>query len=219
MKKLESTFINMVVVLTAVTMVAVALLAWVNQLTAVAIEEAKAAKLSAGIAEVIADFDNNPALNPDTVELGGAQYIIYQARKGGAPSGVAVEASDPKGFSGPIRVLVGFDNEGTVLNYSILASQETPGLGSKADIWFKKGQRGDVTGMNPGVKPLTVHKDGGEVDAITASTITTRAFLRAVNNAYLAWQHKGTDTDAASGATNVSATSGATGKTGKENQQ
>ena len=63
----------------------------------------------------------------------------------------------------------------------------------------KKGGKGDIIGKNPGEKPLTVSKDGGDIDAITASTITSRAFLLAVNNAYAAY--KGQQVDAASGAT------------------
>ena len=85
------------------------------------------------------------------------------------------------------QVLVGFDAEGNVLNYSLLSHAETPGLGSKADVWFKDGGKGDITGMNPGQAPLAVSKDGGQVDAITASTITSRAFLNAVNAAYAAF--------------------------------
>lgn len=81
----------------------------------------------------------------------------------------------------------------------MLSHAETPGLGSKAADWFKKGGKGDITGMNPGQKALVVNKDGGQIDAITASTITTRAFLKAVNNAYAAYS--GQNVDGSSGAT------------------
>ena len=74
--------------------------------------------------------------------------------------------------------MVGFDKEGNIIDYSLLSHAETPGLGSKAADWFKKGGKGDITGMNPGAKALTVSKDGGQIDAITASTITSRAFLK-----------------------------------------
>ena len=77
---------------------------------------------------------------------------------------------------------------------------ETPGLGSKAADWFKKGNKGDITGMNPGEAALTVSKDGGKVDAITASTITSRAFLNAVNAAYAAYAGQET-ADGTTGAT------------------
>ena len=103
------------------------------------------------------------------------------------------------GFGGALNVLVGFDKDGNIIDYSLLSHAETPGLGSKAADWFKKGQKGDITGKNPGKGALVVNKDGGDVDAITASTITTRAFLNAVNNAYAAYS--GQNVDGASGAT------------------
>ena len=90
------------------------------------------------------------------------------------------------------------DAEGNIIDYSLLSHAETPGLGSKAADWFKKGGKGDITGKNPGQSLLKVTKDGGEIDAITASTITSRAFLQAVNNAYAVYM-KG-ETDASSGA-------------------
>jgi len=65
-----------------------------------------------------------------------------------------------------------------------LSSAETPGLGAKANTWFQKGQKGDIVGKNPGTCNFTVSKDGGEIDAITASTITSRAFLGAIKKAY-----------------------------------
>ena len=75
-------------------------------------------------------------------------------------------------------------------------------MGSKAADWFKKGQKGDITGMNPGENALVVSKDGGSVDAITASTITSRAFLSAVNAAYAAYAGQNTtETDGTTGAT------------------
>ena len=82
---------------------------------------------------------------------------------------------------------MGFDPEGKILGYTLLEHAETPGLGAKADKWFQKGEKGDIIGKSP-EKQLTVSKDGGEVDAITASTITSRAFLKAVNNAYAAFK-------------------------------
>ena len=112
--------------------------------------------------------------------------------------GPAVESS-ANGFGGALTVLVGFDNDGNIIDYSLLSHAETPGLGSKAADWFKKGAKGDITGKNPGEVALTVSKDGGQIDAITASTITSRAFLLAVNNAYAAYKNQ--YVDGASGAT------------------
>ena len=173
MKKLESSLKNMVIVLTGVTVVAGALLGYVNELTKEPIAQANAKALSDAIAIVVPGFDNNPAEAPETIELEGVTYKIYKATKGGEFIGAAVESS-ANGFGGALNVLVGFD-------------------------WFKKGVKGDITGMNPVQKALVVNKDGGQIDAITASTITTRAFLKAVNNAYAAYS--GQNVDGSSGAT------------------
>ena len=176
----------MVIVLTVVAVVAGLLLGYVNKLTAEPIAQANAKALSDAIALVVPGFDNEPAANPDTIEVDGVTYKIYKATKGDKFIGAAVESS-ANGFGGALTVLVGFDADGKIIDYSLLSHAETPGLGSKAADWFKKGGKGDITGKNPGDKPLTVSKDGGEIDAITASTITSRAFLKAVNAAYAAY--------------------------------
>lgn len=197
MKRLESSLKNMILSLTGFSIVAGGLLGWVNAATAEPIAQANAKALSDAIAVVIPGFDNNPAEEAETVEVEGTTYKIYPATQGGKPIGAAVEAS-ANGFGGTLTVLVGFDTEGNIIDYSLLSHAETPGLGSKASDWFKKGAKGDITGKNPGTQSLTVSKDGGEIDAITASTITSRAFLQAVNNAWAAYMNG--QVDATSGA-------------------
>lgn len=202
MKKLESSLKNMALALTGFSVVAGGLLGWVNDITTEPIAQANAKTLSDAIAVVVPEFDNNPAEAPEEVDLDGVIYKVYKATKGGEFVGAAVESSS-MGFGGEIKVLVGFDTEGNIKDYSLLAHAETPGLGSKAADWFKKGGKGDITGKNPGQTPLIVSKDGGEIDAITASTITSRAFLRAINNAYAAYKNQ--HVDGASGATQQAA--------------
>lgn len=187
----------MILSLTGFSIVAGGLLGWVNAATAEPIAQANAKALSDAIAVVIQGFDNNPAEEAETVEVEGTTYKIYPATQGGKPIGAAVEAS-ANGFGGTLTVLVGFDTEGNIIDYSLLSHAETPGLGSKASDWFKKGAKGDITGKNPGTQSLIVSKDGGEIDAITASTITSRAFLQAVNNAWSAYMNG--QVDATSGA-------------------
>ena len=189
----------MLLVLTGVTAVSVALLAWVNEITKEPIAAANAKTLSDAVSAVVPGFDNDPIADKKMQEVNGVQYAVYPATKSGEFIGAAVEAS-AMGFGGELKVLVGFDAQGNVLDYSLLSHVETPGLGSKAADWFKKGSKGDITGKNPGTSPLTVSKDGGEIDAITASTITSRAFLNAVNAAYAAYAGQNT-ADGATGAT------------------
>ena len=210
MKKLESSLKNMALALTGFSVVAGAILGWVNKVTAEPIAQANAKTLSDAIAVVVPGFDNNPAEAPETIDVDGVSYKIYKATKGGEFIGAAVESSSgaavessSMGFGGELKVLVGFDVEGNIIDYSLLSHAETPGLGSKAADWFKKGAKGDITGKNPGEAPLVVSKDGGQIDAITASTITTRAFLAAVNSAYGAYKNQ--HVDGTSGATQQAA--------------
>ena len=203
MKKLESTLTNMVLVLTGVAVVMGGILAFVNHLTEGPINDQKAKALADGIKTVMVS-DDIVVAKTDTVRQNDAKgqemtYIIYQARDAqGKELGAAVE-STTGGFGGDLKVLVGFDAEGKILGYTLLEHAETPGLGAKADKWFQRGEKGDIIGKTP-TEPLTVSKDGGQVDAITASTITSRAFLLAVNNAYNAYKATPA-TDAETGAT------------------
>jgi electron transport complex protein RnfG len=201
MKKLESSLLNMVLVLTLVAVIMGGVLAFVNHLTEGPISEQKEKALADGIKTVMVCNDlvvaktDEVKQNVDGKEL---TYIIYNVKDAqGKDLGAAVQSST-MGFGGDLKVLVGFDTEGKILGYTLLEHAETPGLGAKADQWFQKGQKGDIIGKDP-KEPLTVSKDGGQVDAITASTITSRAFLKAVNQAYNAY--KVTPVDAESGAT------------------
>ena len=194
MKKLPSTLPNMLCVLTLISVIAAGALAYVNKITAGPIEENKARTLAEGINSVLGVADAKVENTSEAEDANGNPVIIYMTDKG-----VAVQAIDPNGFGGKLSVLVGFAEEGTIKGYTVLDHAETPGLGAKAGFWFQKGEKGDIIGKNPGEKELTVSKDGGDVDAITASTITSRAFLRAVNVAYHAYAGASA-TDAQSGA-------------------
>ena len=191
MKKLESSLLNMAVVLTVISVIAGGLLAYVNGVTEGPIQEIKAKALADGIKAVL-QADEATVQQVDTIDGGVA--IVYKTDKG-----TAVQAVNNSAFGGSIKVLVGFDAEGNILGYNVLEHAETPGLGAKAGEWFQKGAKGDIIGKHPAKNNLTVSKDGGEVDAITASTITSRAFLGAVNSAYQAYQ--GGPVDANSSAT------------------
>ena len=172
----------MLIVLTLISVVAAGALAYVNQVTAGPIEENKARVLAEGINSVLGVSDAKVEATTEAEDANGNPVIIYATDKG-----VAVQSIDPNGFGGKLKVLVGFDEVGAIKGYTVLEHAETPGLGAKADFWFQKGEKGDIIGKNPGEKELTVSKDGGDVDAITASTITSRAFLRAVNVAFHAY--------------------------------
>ena len=195
MKKLPSTLPNMLLVLTLISVIAAGALAYVNTITAGPIDENKARTLAEGINSVLGVTDAQVKDTKTVQDANGNDVILYSTDKG-----MAVQAVDPNGFGGTLKVLVGFSEEGTIKGYTVLEHAETPGLGAKANFWFQKGEKGDIIGKNPGEKELTVSKDGGDVDAITASTITSRAFLRAVNVAFHAYAGASASADAQSGA-------------------
>ncbi len=199
MKKLKSTLPNMVIVLTAFTLLAGFLLGYVHEITAPAAEKAAADKRDAALKEVIREFNNNPTEEVEVIELqdGIPTVKIYPAKKDGELFGAAIESTTTKGFSGNFTIMVGMDKDGNILGYSVTKHSETAGLGAKMTEWFKEGHKGSIIGMNPWNElngssdwqnALRVSKDGGQVDAITASTISSRAFLDAVNTAAQAWK-------------------------------
>lgn len=201
MKKLKSTWYNMAGVLTSIALVAGAALASVNEMTKGPIEELKQKSEQEAIANVLGGGDISVE-SVDTIRWNDCDYVVTDA----GDKGFAVKAVDPQNasFGGGLTIMVGFNNEGAILGYSVLQTNETPGLGAKASEWFQKDGKGCIISMNPGEAALAVKKDGGNIDAITASTITSRSFLRAVNAAYGAFAQKrlgNNTTDGISGAT------------------
>lgn len=193
MEKLKPTLKNMTLVLVIVAVVVGVILAFVNHITEEPIKEKAAQTLAAGIKTVMHSDNlkvgNDIKFSNDEDGDGRKEdYVVHPcADANGKALGAAVE-STTNGFGGDLKVLVGFDPQGKILGYTILETAETPGLGMKAGDWFQKGGKGDIIGKSPADKPLQVSKDGGDVDAITASTITSRAFLKAVNQAYQAYK-------------------------------
>jgi electron transport complex protein RnfG len=174
MKKLESTWYNMAIVLTVISVIAGAALAYVNEVTKGPIAEIQQRNEAQAIKTVLCD---DSAVITDTIVNGDVTLYL-------TANGAAVKTVDPKNesFSGGLTIIVGLDKEFKVLGYTVLVSNETPGLGAKAAEWFQEGGKGNIIGRVAG--QFKTSKDGGDVDAITASTITSRSFLRAVNNAY-----------------------------------
>lgn len=221
MKKLESSIENMVIVLVGVALITGTILAYVNNLTEKPIRAQAEKTLADGITAVMGGVELSVA-KADTLKqnIGGKEtvFVVHNATdKTGKAIGAAVE-STTSGFGGDLKVLVGFDNDGKILGYTILQHSETPGLGAKADKWFQKDGKGCVVGRKlDASKPLTVRKDGGDVDAITASTITSRAFLLAINQAYNAY--KGTMADAETSATAQRHEDGVTGASQQHHEE
>lgn len=148
-------------------------LALVNDLTAEPIAEATLRARQQAISELLPPFDSEV----NETEIDGLQ--VFSATNGGVPVGEVVQTYSDDGFSGRITLLVGFDADGAVTGFRVLSHAETPGLGAKMDPWFATAPH-DITGTTA---PLNVKADGGDIDAISGATITSRAFLGAVNRA------------------------------------
>ena len=196
---MKSTFRNMVVCLTLICIICSALLAGVYALTKTPIEQADAGKLSSAISEVLPAFAT--LSEEKSVALDGKTYSYYEvADSTGAVLGYAIKSS-VGGFGGPVSLMVGVLPDGTVYNTKTLSHSETPGLGAKCT---EPAFADQFRNLDPSVKKLSVKKDGGDIDAITAATITSRAYTEAVALAVsISKAIKGDDADAAEGVESV----------------
>lgn len=189
MKRLQSTLPNMVISLFCVTIFSAILLGVLYNATKAPIAQQAAEQQLNAIREVAPPFDNNPEADSKQMDIDGNTFIVYPAMRNGQLAGAAVKAISMNGFAGEITIMVGFDADGKIRDYRVLQHGETPGLGSKMEEWFRDpaGAR-SILHTDPAIADLSPTKDGGDVDAITAATISSRAFLEAVRNAYTAYR-------------------------------
>jgi electron transport complex protein RnfG len=189
MAKTESTFKNMVMSLTLISLGASASLGFVYVMTKEPIEASILNKKLNAIREVVPEFTNNPSEEMYRLPTGeGDSLDIYPAKKDGEIIGYAVNTYTKTGFGGNVRLVAGFKPDGTIINIKVLEQKETPGLGTKMT---EPGFKDQFNNKNPSAFMLKVKKDGGSVDAITAATISSRAFCDAVQRAYNTLQKGG----------------------------
>lgn len=185
---LKSNLKNMVISLTAICLVCSAILAGAYAITKKPIEKAQADKLMKSLTEVLPEFASS---EKGVITVDGVEYPYDKALDAdGNVIGYAI-TSKTAGFGGTLSVLVGITADGIVHNTSVLSHSETPGLGAKctSDEKFMSQWKGlDFSAHSLTDGHLTVSKDGGDIDAITASTITSRAYTTCVNQAYAAFQ-------------------------------
>lgn len=208
---MKSTLFNMVAVLFTITLLASAGVGYVNQITVDPIARAKEAATKQALEQVLPAFE---AIATEDLTIDELPIKVYTAKQGDTVVGYAVESMTKKGFSGVVKLMVGFLADGTVNNVNVLQQAETPGLGTKMCEEGKnntllpavKGQKLENKKLVDG--KLAVTKDGGDIDALTAATISSRAYVDAVNRAWMAFKSVSTGsqpTDVASGATAVAA--------------
>lgn len=210
--KKNPTIIQMVVVLLLIAVICSAGVAAIYDATKDTIQQQKDEKEQASLKLVLPEHDNDPVKDAVSISLNGETYQCFVAKKGGQPVGYAVKAGNMNGYNGHVEVLTGFKADGTIINTQATVLAETPGLGQKA---IEPKYHDQFNGKNPNAFRLTVKKDGGDVDAISAATITSRAYAHAVQTAYDALMtHLGKPVEAHSGATgtNQNANEGALDK-------
>lgn len=166
--------VKLVAVLTLICAVAGALLAVVHGVTAAPIDAAVVREKGDAIMQVLPACDNNPV--QDTLQVAttnGTPWTFYVARKDGHIVGAAFESISAEGYGGDIKIMVGITTKGTVKGIQVLAHKETPGLGA----WIEDETRfrGQFAGRSITNTIWAVTKDGGDIDQITAATISSRA--------------------------------------------
>ncbi len=203
---MKSSLKNMVLVLFCITLISGACVGFVNMITEAPIAEAKKKADEVALVKVLPEFDQIEKSEHKADEL---TIEVNKASKDGKVVGYAIKTATKNGFSGMIKMMVGFDNNGTILNVEVLEQSETPGLGAKMT---EEGNPilASIKGKDAAKTKLTVKKDGGDVDALTAATISSRAYADAVARAYSVFKFvAGWEKD-------IQATTGATKKNKEE---
>lgn len=181
---LSSTLPHMLIVLGAVAAFSAIILGVTYRLTEAPIQKAKDQRELDAISEVISSgFDNNPFAEKHTISTpdNKGKLELFPARKDGNITGVAIKSFSNNGFGGKMEVMVGFYVDGTINKYKVIDHKETPGLGTKVTEPKFSDQ---FEGFNPGRHIFKVKQDGGDIDAVTAATISSRAVVDAIQKAF-----------------------------------
>lgn len=232
MKKLKSGFWEMVLSLTLISALVAIMLGFSYIKTSVLVSDLAEKNRRDGILEVVVPNNINSSdyfIGESELIDESTLYNVY-AISDSSLVGTAVVSSD-NGFGGNLTIMFGFDTTGVITGYKVLEHSETPGLGAQVTDWFKRGtgvsssggysyerkktvmnflfgksaaSAHNIIGLDMSAGKASLSKDGGTIDAITASTITSRAFMRALKKSYSA-VNPNAAVDAATGATGSAA--------------
>ena len=184
MDKKNPTLFQMFIVLAAIALVCAAGVSLVYNATKPVIDQSRLNKKIQTVSKIVPEFDNSPVEETFFVKTANGDSLqFYPAKKGNELVGMGVSSYSTKGYGGRIDILVGFKPDGTIFNTEVVQLNETPGLGDKSDK-NKSPWANQFNDKNPKDFKLLVKKDGGDVDAISAATITSRAYTEAVDLAY-----------------------------------
>ncbi len=182
MKPIKSTLFNMIAVLMIIAICSAAAIGYVYKITKAPIDEAKNNNVLSAIKDLVDVFDNNPF--EEKTAISGSRVELYPAREDGAIKSVAIKAFNNEGFGGRIELIIGILMDGTITGYKIIEQSETPGLGTKVnEPKFSK----QFVGKNAYTNNFDLKKDGGEIDAVTGATISSKAVVNAVKSAVAAY--------------------------------
>ena len=181
---MESSLKNMVLVLFTITLISSAAVGGVYMITKEPIAQAKVAAVNNALQQVLPEYE---ATTSQTIEVNSLPIVAHTATVADKAVGYAIESISKNGFGGAVRLMVGFDTKGNIININVLEQKETPGLGTKM------AEDGNVLLLslkdkNASEVNMTVKKDGGDIDALTAATISSRAYAEAVAVAYEAFK-------------------------------
>ena len=174
---------RLVIVLTCISLLAALALTGVYALTKGPIEQGQREKKEKALQAVLPEYEGT-VRDTVIVDADNEEIPVHLAiGKNGELCGAGIETYTKKAFAGRFDLTVGFDAEGTIVNTEVIKAGETPGLGDKINK-DKSNFAMQFNHQNPADFQLVVKKDGGDVDAITAATISSRAYCDAVQRAY-----------------------------------
>jgi electron transport complex protein RnfG len=182
-EKKEASIWKLVIVLTSIALLAALALTGVYALTKGPIEQGQREKKEKALQSVLPDYEGT-VRDTVVIDADNEEIPVHLAiGKDGELCGAGIETYTKKAFAGRFDLMVGFDAEGNIVNTEVIKAGETPGLGDKINK-DKSDFAMQFNHQNPAEFQLVVKKDGGDVDAITAATISSRAYCDAVQRAY-----------------------------------
>ncbi len=178
---------RMIIVLTIISALSALLLAAADSFTREPIARAMKAEKLEALRQVLPEYDNQPDTETVVIDSGSTVMTACVARLQGRFAGCAFETSSEAGYSGGITMLVGLRPDGALNGLCALRQNETPGLGAKIASSNEPFMT-QFAGRSLHSASWSVTRDGGDFDAITGATITSRAVIEAVKNALEAFQ-------------------------------
>ncbi len=188
----------MILSLTLISLVMAGALGFVYTSTKEPIQKANAQKVVDAIARVVPAFNNDPVTEVYKVAEGKDTVYFFPAKMDGTLVGTAVKTFSQRGFGGYISIMVGLLPDGSIYKTEVLEQKETPGLGT---LMKEPTFRNQFEGKNTKEFKLLVKKDGGDVDAITAATISSRAYCNALQRAIDMYKQANGSADSSAGTT------------------